>query len=247
MSYLKSTRPTFQASPSPSPCSVPAPMRLLVLYAEATVCFWGEGGGSSVRSDSHARYNDTVHDHRSQARPLKTQHSSSTDKTPLSCLPFDLAGYRTLNVPADAVFSNHTGFSDASHILLNLSFYAFPLPPWSESHKVVFFHKLTQQLCCIKGGLNIRVFVCRTVGGGRGQPHTLHGQTRCLCSLSILLLFLNTDLYLPTAQELSRFTSAMLTQARIKNSLFTPELRFYWSVFLCWETCCCFISPTSKP
>lgn len=111
MSYLKSTRPTFQTFPlSISLQSVPAPMWLTVLYAEPTV---GGGGGSSVGSDSHARYNDTVHDHRSQARPLKTQHNSNIDKTLLSRLPaylFDFAGYRTLNVPAaaDAVFANHT-------------------------------------------------------------------------------------------------------------------------------------------
>lgn len=90
-------------------------------------------GGGSVRSDSHACYNDTVHDHRSQARPLKTQHNSSTDKRLQSwlpvCLPtFDIAGCRTLNVPADAVFTNHTGFEDASHILLNLRFLLFLSP-----------------------------------------------------------------------------------------------------------------------
>lgn len=32
------------------------------------------------------------------------------------------------------------------------------------------------------------MFVCRTVRGG-GQPHTLHSLTRCLWSLSVLLLF----------------------------------------------------------
>lgn len=45
------------------------------------------------------------------------------------------------------LFSQTTqGFSDASHILLNLSFYAFPLPSWSESHKVFFLQVNTTTL-----------------------------------------------------------------------------------------------------
>lgn len=87
-------------------------------------------GGGSVRSDSHTCYNDMVHDHRSQARPLKTQHNGGTDKRRRSWLPgflptFDIAGCRTLNVPADAVFTNHIGFEDTSHILLNLPVLCF--------------------------------------------------------------------------------------------------------------------------
>lgn len=114
-------------SPSISPHSVPPSY-----VAECSVCqtyragveSWG---GGSVRSDSHACYNDTVHDHRSQARPLKTQHNSSTDKRVQSwlsvCLPSsDIAGCITPNVPADTVFTNHTGFEEANHILLNLCF-----------------------------------------------------------------------------------------------------------------------------
>lgn len=88
--------------------------------------------------------------------------------------------------------------------------------------------------------------MCRTVGG-EGQPNTLHSLSRRLCSLSILLLFLNTYPHLPTAQEQSRLTSVMLTQAWIKNSLFTQQLCLYWSMFLCSGTGCCFISPTPKP
>lgn len=64
--------------------------------------------------------------------------------------------------------------------------------------------------------------------GGEGvYPSALHSLTRCLRSLSVLLLFLNTDPYLPTAQELSRLTSLTLTQARIKSGLFTQQPRLY--------------------
>lgn len=58
-------------------------------------------------------------------------------------------------------------------------------------------------------------------------PSTLCSLTRCLQSLSVLLLFLNTDPYLRTAQELSRLTSLTLTQARIKRGLFTQQPRLY--------------------
>lgn len=130
---------------------------------------------------------------------------------------------------------------------------AFPLTHWNESRKVFattserYSFTVTTEVwtvLCVR--VCATVFVCRAAGGG-GQPNTLHSLTRRLWSLSVLLLFLNTDPYLPTAQELSRLTSVMLTQAWIKSSLFTPQLRLYWSMFLCWETGCCFISPTSKP
>lgn len=68
MSYLKSTRPTFQASPlSISLQSVPAPMWLLVLYAEASV-FWGWKGvaaqsGATATLATTTRYMITDHRH----------------------------------------------------------------------------------------------------------------------------------------------------------------------------------------
>lgn len=96
MPYLESTRPTFQ-TPSAAfhlLCGwlfcMPTPLRVGV----------ESRGGSSVRSDSHACYNDTVHDHRSQARPLKTQHNSSADKSLTilaACLPFYLWHSRVQN------------------------------------------------------------------------------------------------------------------------------------------------------
>lgn len=100
MSYLKSESST--STPPFSPLmlfhllcgrlfSMPNPLRVGVVS-------WG---GGSVRSDSLARYSDTVHDHRSQARPLKTQHNSGTDKRLQPqlhvCLPTSgVAGCRTL-------------------------------------------------------------------------------------------------------------------------------------------------------
>lgn len=141
---------------------------------------------------------------------------------------------------------NHTEFEDASCIYLNLFFVggfffgggdAFPLTHWRESHKVFLTTRVlltTEEhffffffgVCFCETVCTSLVFTCRAAGGG-GQPNTLHSLTRRLWSLSVLLLFLNTDPYLPTAQELSRLTSAMLTQAWIKNSLFTPRLRLY--------------------
>lgn len=142
-------------------------------------------------------------------------------------------------MPADAVFRNHTGFWDAGHILC---FLAFPLPPfWSKSHNVF---KPTRQFQSNNWGM--RHFSLQGARGWAGvSPSTAQHFSWAPFSVLLLLFFFffNTDLYLPAERELSGLTSVMLTQARIKNNLFTLLLRLYRSMFLCWETGCCFISP----
>lgn len=125
------------------PRSAPPPMWLTLLYAKPPSVGVESRGGGSVRSNSYACYSDMVHDRTSQARPLKTQHNSSADKRLQSwlpvCLPtFDIAGRRSLSVPADAVFTNHIGFEDTSHILLNLRI-CFSSQPLESKPQSFFF------------------------------------------------------------------------------------------------------------
>ncbi|TNN80388.1 hypothetical protein EYF80_009412 [Liparis tanakae] len=82
------------------------------LYAEAAV--WGRSRGVAAQSGATAalatatRYMST--DHRHAPSKHSTVAAQIRDDDP-RCLPtFDvaIAGYRTLNVPADALFTNHT-------------------------------------------------------------------------------------------------------------------------------------------
>lgn len=88
---------------------------------------------------------------------------------------------------------------------------------------------LRVHLCLLRAAFGGKGGAAAVVEGGEGggYPSALRSLTRCLRSLSVLLLFLNTDPYLPTAQELSRLTSLTLTQARIKSGLFTQQPRLY--------------------
>lgn len=103
----------FKPSPlSISLQSVPAPMWLTVLYAESTVYVGGGGGaaqsGATATLATTTRY--MITDHRHAPSKHNTTATQIRHCHP-ACLPaylFDLAGYRTLNVPADAVFANHT-------------------------------------------------------------------------------------------------------------------------------------------
>lgn len=142
------------------------------------------------------------------------------------------------------------GFRDVCRILPSLlQPCEFPTHPMEGKSAKSFLHrKLTQQFDCDKRSLkNMRVYATarasvpavRSIWGQVGRwwrrwygvvgvyPSALRSLTRCLRSLSVLLLFLNTDPYLPTAQELSRLTSLTLTQARIKSGLFTQQPRLY--------------------
>lgn len=176
MSYLKSARPTSK-HPPPSLLTVFHLQCGWLFGMPSLLCGDESWGGVSFRSYSHACYNDTVHDHRSQARPLKTQHNSSTDKRlqpwlPV-CLPtFDIAGYRTLNVPENTVFSNHIGFKDANLILLNLLLLflssigvkpaKFPSP---QANTIVYLWQLRPKHFCVCACMCVYLCNCVCIRG----------------------------------------------------------------------------------
>lgn len=77
------------------------------------------------------------------------------------CLPtFDIAGRTSLSVPADAVLTNHIGFEDTSHILLNLRI-CFSSQPWESKPQSFFFTTSEHNSCTVttEGWTLVCVFV----------------------------------------------------------------------------------------
>lgn len=82
--------------------------------------------GATATLATATRYMNTDHRHAPSKHSKTAEQIRGDDPGCLSAfLPFDKAGRPTLNVPADAVFTNRTGFEDASHIILNLAFFFF--------------------------------------------------------------------------------------------------------------------------
>ena len=119
-----------------------------LLYAKATVWRWSHGvaaqSGAAATLATATRY--MITDHRHAPSKHSTTAAQIRDCNPgcLSAfLPPTKRGAELLHVPADKLFTNHIGFEEASHILLNLHFY-FSSHPLESKPQSFLYRKPTQ-------------------------------------------------------------------------------------------------------